>query len=167
MPPSPANYVQRAGRAGRRVDSAALVVTFAQRRSHDRQFFDNPSDMIRGVISTPMISLTNEQIVRRHLHAVAYAAFQRHAGESYKTVEQFFTGDDAPVAAMIGWLRSHPTELGSALQRITPPEVSNELGDDTWEWVERLIEPDHEGGSAWLDPSLGRSPIRCRRDQRP
>ena len=35
VPPTPANYVQRAGRAGRRTDAAALVVTFAQRRSHD------------------------------------------------------------------------------------------------------------------------------------
>ena len=35
MPPTTANYVQRAGRAGRRTDSAALMVTYAQRRSHD------------------------------------------------------------------------------------------------------------------------------------
>src|SRR5450756_1043642 len=35
MPPTTANYVQRAGRAGRRTDSAALVLTYAQRRSHD------------------------------------------------------------------------------------------------------------------------------------
>ncbi|MEU2980122.1 helicase-related protein [Streptomyces hirsutus] len=32
MPPSTANYVQRAGRAGRRADSAALILTYAQRR---------------------------------------------------------------------------------------------------------------------------------------
>ena len=35
MPPSTANYVQRAGRAGRRAGAAALVVTYANRRSHD------------------------------------------------------------------------------------------------------------------------------------
>jgi ATP-dependent helicase YprA (DUF1998 family) len=43
VPPSPANYVQRAGRAGRRTDAAALVVTFAQRRSHDLTYFDHPA----------------------------------------------------------------------------------------------------------------------------
>ena len=39
MPPSTANYVQRAGRAGRRTDSAAFAMTFAQRRSHDLSYF--------------------------------------------------------------------------------------------------------------------------------
>ena len=33
MPPSAANYIQRAGQAGRRADSAAFVLTFAQRKS--------------------------------------------------------------------------------------------------------------------------------------
>ena len=35
MPPSAANYVQRAGRAGRRIASTAYVLTFGRRRSHD------------------------------------------------------------------------------------------------------------------------------------
>ncbi|WP_443987444.1 helicase-related protein, partial [Mycobacterium marinum] len=35
MPPKTANYVQRAGRAGRRAASAALVVTYANRSAHD------------------------------------------------------------------------------------------------------------------------------------
>ena len=43
MPPTTANYVQRAGRAGRRTDSAALVVTYAQRRSHDLSRYQDPS----------------------------------------------------------------------------------------------------------------------------
>ena len=42
MPPTTANYVQRAGRAGRRTESAALVLTYAQRRSHDLSRFQDP-----------------------------------------------------------------------------------------------------------------------------
>ncbi len=38
VPPSTANYIQRAGRAGRRSDSVAMAVTFAQRRQHDLTF---------------------------------------------------------------------------------------------------------------------------------
>ena len=40
--PTTANYIQRAGRAGRRTDSAAFVLTFAQRRSHDLSYYDQP-----------------------------------------------------------------------------------------------------------------------------
>ena len=77
VPPSPANYVQRAGRAGRRAGSPALVVTFAQRRSHDLQFFDQPKAMIDGNVAAPVVTVENAAIVRRHLNAIAFAAFER------------------------------------------------------------------------------------------
>lgn len=66
MPPSTANYLQRAGRAGRRTDSAAFVVTFAQRRSHDLTHFREPRRIVAGKVPPPVITLTNEKIVRRH-----------------------------------------------------------------------------------------------------
>ena len=82
VPPSPANYVQRAGRAGRRTDAAALVVTFAQRRSHDLTYFEHPARMVDGLIPPPRIVLDNAPIVRRHVHSVAFAAYQREARRS-------------------------------------------------------------------------------------
>jgi len=57
--------VQRAGRAGRRTASAALVVTFAQRKSHDLSRFQEPETMINGAVSPPLIPLGNERIDRR------------------------------------------------------------------------------------------------------
>src|SRR5207249_8422321 len=86
VPPSPANYVQRAGRAGRRTDSAALVVTFAQRRSHDLSRFVEPDRMIAGEVRAPYIPLANERIDRRHAHSVALAAFFRHQLRRFGTV---------------------------------------------------------------------------------
>ena len=79
MPPTTANYVQRAGRAGRRTKSAALVVTYAQRRSHDLSKFQDPESMIAGKLRAPYVPLANERIDRRHAHSVALAAFFRQA----------------------------------------------------------------------------------------
>src|SRR5690606_25664140 len=45
MPPKTANYVQRAGRAGRRAASAALVVTYANRSAHDLAQYQDPRAM--------------------------------------------------------------------------------------------------------------------------
>ena len=78
MPPTTANYVQRAGRAGRRTDSAALIVTYAQRRSHDLSRYQDPATMVAGEVRAPYVPLANERIDRRHAHSVALAAFFRH-----------------------------------------------------------------------------------------
>ena len=48
VPPTPANYAQRSGRAGRG-GQAALVITYCAARSpHDQYFFENPARMVWG-----------------------------------------------------------------------------------------------------------------------
>ena len=159
VPPSPANYVQRSGRAGRRTGAAALAVTFAQRRSHDLHYFDRPNALVDGHVTTPIVSLRNPRIVRRHIHAVAFAAFERahvdSGGDWHKTVADFFANgaDDqpAPVDRFIDWLRSHPKEVGGAVDRITPPNLADELGTLQWSWVEALTEESENENFGWLE----------------
>lgn len=154
VPPSPANYVQRAGRAGRRTDSAALVVTYAQRRSHDLTYFETPHAMVDGTIPAPRVVLDNGPIVRRHLHSVAFAAFQREVGD-HRTVEQFFVdqnGTPSRSEQFIAWLRTHPPELADAARRIVPAGLHEALGLDEWRWVDALIRPSEEEPSyGWLE----------------
>lgn len=74
VPPTPANYVQRAGRAGRS-GQAALVVTYCAARSpHDQYFFRDPSGMVHGVVKAPLLDLANEALIRSHLQAEWLAA---------------------------------------------------------------------------------------------
>lgn len=162
VPPSPANYVQRAGRAGRRSGSPALAVTFAQRRSHDIHYFDNPQALVDGHVTTPIVSLSNPQIVRRHLHAVAFAAFERahvdSGGDAHNTVSSFFAdttrSGTTPVDEFIDWLRSHPPELRAGLMRITPPGLADELGVGNWSWVEALTEESETENFGWLERAI-------------
>jgi superfamily II DNA/RNA helicase len=70
VPPNPANYSQRSGRAGRS-GQAALVVTYCANQSpHDRHYFQNSTDMVRGVVAPPTIDLANHELLRSHLHAL-------------------------------------------------------------------------------------------------
>jgi hypothetical protein len=81
VPRGPANYVQRAGRAGRRSGNAFLV-TFAGRREREQYFLAEPRDMIAGEIIPPGCYLSAIEILRRQYvaHLVGLAARGRFAG---------------------------------------------------------------------------------------
>lgn len=152
VPPAVANYVQRAGRAGRRTDSAALVVTFAQRRNHDRTFYRNPARLIDGHITPPAILLANVHIARRHMHSVAFAQYMRqcviNGAPVAKSVGEFFIADNptqrAESDAFTDWLRSRPPDLQKALMRLLPEPVADATEVATWNWISALLDPDRE-----------------------
>jgi len=82
MPPSVANYQQRAGRAGRRSEGVATVLTYARDRSHDQYYFQHPRDIVSGPVRMPRLHLENNVIARRHFNAVLLQRFfsQRSSG---------------------------------------------------------------------------------------
>ena len=70
VPPTPANYAQRGGRAGRG-GQAALVVTYASSQSpHDQYFFRDPKAMVYGEVRAPVLELANRDLIDSHLQAV-------------------------------------------------------------------------------------------------
>lgn len=70
VPPTPANYAQRAGRAGRSGQAAVIVTYCAAQSPHDQYFFQRRDEMVAGVVRPPALDITNEELVRSHLHAV-------------------------------------------------------------------------------------------------
>ncbi len=70
VPPTPANYAQRAGRAGRSGQAAVIISYCAAQSPHDQYFFERRSEMVAGVVRPPALDITNEELVRSHLHAV-------------------------------------------------------------------------------------------------
>lgn len=148
MPPNTANYVQRAGRAGRRAGAAALVVTYANRRSHDLTRFAEPEVMMSGAVRAPYVPLVNARINRRHAHSVALAAFFRWYFESTNRIERtaggFFLPDEeenAPAVTLVkGFLSPVPTEITESLIRILPPPIVIELGVESGIWASHLID---------------------------
>lgn len=145
VPPTAANYVQRAGRAGRRAGSPALVVTFAQRRSHDLHFFDQPHTMIDGHVSPPVVDINNPALVVRHLNAVAFATFLRTesggARKVHSSVAEFFEPEgDAASDRLLAWLRTRPAELAADLARVCPSDIAEHaaIGLREWAWADGL-----------------------------
>ena len=145
MPPTTANYIQRAGRAGRRSGTAALVVTYAQRRSHDLSRYSEPESMLTGQVRAPYVPLGNPRIDRRHAHSVALAAFFRDArdngGQMLKTAGDFLlpaAGGEPPCRAVRGYLTPVPAEVEEALRAVLPASAWPRLGLTDGTWVDEL-----------------------------
>jgi hypothetical protein len=149
VPPTTANYIQRAGRAGRRVDSAAFALTFAQRRSHDLALYREPKAIVVGQIPVPVVAVRNPKIAQRHMQSVLIADFLRWCGREHgrftsrqeMKVGHFFAPEDGQESGeklFHQYIVTRPENVRSALLRIVPAELHAELGVADWGWLEDL-----------------------------
>lgn len=69
-PPSPSNYLQRIGRAGRR-EGISFINTFFFDSPIDEFYYRNPQDLINGIVNPPNINFESEKIYN-HLNSLIF-----------------------------------------------------------------------------------------------
>ena len=113
VPPHPANYLQRSGRAGRRNESRAIAYTLCKGDPHNQRVFGSPKWPFITVISAPSITLSSNRIVHRHLNSMLIATFlktecKNNCDRTRLSVKWFFDGDNSPCQRFSNWLQSIP-----------------------------------------------------------
>ena len=77
VPPGKANYLQRAGRAGRRADGSSIVATFCHPHPFDREVFLHFDRYLDRQLRSPKVFLDRKRIAIRHSHAFLLGNFFR------------------------------------------------------------------------------------------
>lgn len=122
VPPHPANYLQRAGRAGRRSESLAVSYTLCKADPHNARVFNDPKWPFTKRIPAPVVTLSAAPLIQRHVNAYLLAAFLRaHGGSNDNTKLNalwFYGGEESRASRFIKWLKDTSFEQNKDLTNI-------------------------------------------------
>lgn len=101
IPPAQSQFLQRAGRAGRK-DGNALTLAIANSRPHDLYFYADPLDMISGDVTPPKIFLRASAVLERQFVAFCMDSWVKRGIPDGAIPEH--------VASVLNKLDSHPDD---------------------------------------------------------
>ncbi len=148
VPPSTANYTQRAGRTGRRAGMPGYAITFARLRPHDIAFYREPESIIKGQTKPPMCYLDNDIIARRHIFAVALSQYFRDRYEKdgvnlalkFNDFLSLEKAEPDGLKQLDVYLAEHPKSIFGQLSDIfaSSPTAAERIGIGSWDWIDDL-----------------------------
>ncbi|MEV5550614.1 protein kinase [Streptomyces sp. NPDC052309] len=152
VPPTPANYAQRSGRAGRSGRPALVTTYCATGNSHDQYYFRRSERMVAGAVAPPRLDLANEDLVLSHLQGIWMAEAGLKLGRAIPDVLDVSypdTGDrpDPALELLPGILDASLDESAQdrtvdAALRVLGPLLPGFAAETTWwhdDWIQDRV----------------------------
>jgi hypothetical protein len=141
MPPMRFNYQQRVGRAGRRGQAFAIVLTLCRGRSHDEHYFSNPERITGDAPPVPFLTMTQDAIVKRLLTKECLKMAFRGIGIRWWDCPESPPDSHGEFGYAInwpqcqeqirGWLSSHAEEIRTVIDSLAP-----DSGETYFDWIQ-------------------------------
>lgn len=138
VPPHPANYLQRAGRAGRRREGRSLALAVCKNTPHDQSVFDNPLWPFNTPMRMPKVSLQSPDLVQRHVNAWLLSHWLKHvvAAQEIKsmTAGVFFLDGEMPMplaARFCLWCDNQAVDTEALVERALKDITRRSILDTT------------------------------------
>jgi len=145
LPPTPANYAQRVGRAGRQGQPGLVAAYAGSFSNHDRYYFRRREEMVAGNVRPPALDLKNESLLRSHVHAEWLATTGLPLRDSLADVVNI-EEDNLPlydsVKEQLQLTDAAQKSLVEKLKRVLAYDLE-ELGTTGWfedDWLVRAVE---------------------------
>jgi len=133
VPPHPANYLQRAGRAGRRREARSVSMTVCKSNPHDQSVFANSRWAFDTSLPAPRVALDSPVIVERHANSFLLSQFLKKQlmGTSNEQINlkcgMFFLDEPQMAIGFEAWCRNfaaeeHP-EIANGLEYLTKRSI--------------------------------------------
>lgn len=172
VPPEPANYLQRIGRAGRR-DGNAMVGTLVTGTAHDLYFFADPREMLQGQVNPPGCYLDAAAILRRQLLAYSLdrwvaggldpLALPRQLKPVLDGVEKAYGGTIPRLFpyTWLEWVQAHQIDLLERFLGLFGEEVQPATRDNLRHF---LLTPAESGGAGSFEAPFAQELLARLRD---
>jgi Lhr-like helicase len=149
VPPTPANYAQRSGRAGRQGQAGLILTYCAAGSSHDQYFFRNRAEMVAGAVRAPRLELANEALIRAHIQAEWLAQVGLPLRQSIEEVVDTERFPELPLRESV----AHQIQLGTEQRGRLRERLEQILAFDR-----QVLESSGWFTEAWLDRVITEAP---------